>query len=990
MFGGIVTFFSKAITAFKSLEPLQQAYTVFQAITLAVGVKGYMQARQMMSQGQSIMANKTAAGGKIPVVYGTRRVGAQVVYMDTSTNDSRHVFLVYAVSVGECDEMLGQTIELDGNPLIDKARFRYGSYIGSDRNGETGYETHRPLNTVSQVGVTIDAGEGAFGTDPTARYRITFNLHHGAPSQTADPMLVASMPNWTSSHRLDGVCYIAAHYKFDKEGMFSGIPQLTVQVRGKRVYDPRDAGQTFGTASTYKFSSNPALTFLDYITNNEYGKGLTASQINMSTFTAAANVCDVEQDQPYFNGSAKSITFSADSDDDYITVKGTSANDVWFQHKVGELLTLVDSTSTTILDGVQIKEVQRTEFFGQSPEYRIYVPPDLPGDPGEWIDDDATTLVKVKRFHCNGYLDTNKNVMDNAKELLANMRGIFLYINGQYELSIEDTATSSFTITDNDIIADAGVSIDYGNKDKRANKVIVEFFNANEKYELDTTTALHDATPEYYSDDGDEILEIKAEFPYITDAYIANNMAQAILKRSRKQTTIKFLGTSDLYKVNVGDVVTFQYAGAGYVDGIANTAIVCRVEALELQPNGLVSVSLIEYEDIYPWTVPSQEPTKELAAIPSAFAVSKPTNVSFTDTSSSSTGRPFLSWDAATDYPDYEYRVNLEDNAGNHLFSKIVNTNKCELTFTPTGSNYTARITSINTLGTESDETVSIFTITDAPVSSSDVQAGAFGVTSIVAGTNINNSGSATVPILNLDTTIVGNTTLDGNIIVDGNIDLDGTTTFNNGRGDVYFENNASSNPDGAGITLRPSTNPTNGSVFDIRRSGGASRMWVGNNLFSAGSGNFFVGTPALGNEYDATDYEIKLNRNGNIVCEGTVTENGTVSDIRKKEHIEPIDNAVERLQKIKGITFSYKNKPEENRLMGVIAQDLLEDDILKLAVYDHEDFKLQDDDPLKNTYAVRYNHLTAILIEAVKEQQQQIDTLKIEIENIKNKNNSI
>ena len=159
--------------------------------------------------------------------------------------------------------------------------------------------------------------------------------------------------------------------------------------------------------------------------------------------------------------------------------------------------------------------------------------------------------------------------------------------------------------------------------------------------------------------------------------------------------------------------------------------------------------------------------------------------------------------------------------------------------------------------------------------------------------------------------------------------------------------------------------------------------MWVGNNLFSAGSGNFFVGTPALGNEYDETDYEIKLNRNGNIVCEGTVTENGTVSDIRKKEHIEPIDNAVERLQKIKGITFSYKNKPEENRLMGVIAQDLLEDDILKLAVYDHEDFKLQDDDPLKNTYAVRYNHLTAILIEAVKEQQQQIDTLKTEIENI-------
>ena len=55
---------------------------VFKAIqfaTFAVGVKGFLQARQMLAKGQDIMANKTAAGGKIPVIYGTRRVGAQIV-----------------------------------------------------------------------------------------------------------------------------------------------------------------------------------------------------------------------------------------------------------------------------------------------------------------------------------------------------------------------------------------------------------------------------------------------------------------------------------------------------------------------------------------------------------------------------------------------------------------------------------------------------------------------------------------------------------------------------------------------------------------------------------------------------------------------------------------------------------------------------------------------------------------------------------------------
>ena len=680
--------------------------------TLAIGVKGYMQARQMMAKGQDILANKTAAGGKIPVVYGTRRVGAQVVYMDVSNNDSRHVFLVYALSIGECEEVLGRTIELDGNPLTDSARFKYGCYIGSDKISSGSGS----LNTVTQVGSTISAGAGGFGTSPTSRYRITFNIHHGAASQTADPMLVASMPNWTTSHRLDGICYIATHYKFDKEGMFSGIPQMTVQVRGKKVFDPRDNTQTFGTVSTYKYSDNPALTFLDYISNNEYGKGLTASQLNMSTFSSAANVCDTQVDQPYFNGSSQSVTWSANSGDDFFTISGTGANDVWWQNKIGQIIDLFDANDNGVLDGSEIKDIQRTHFFEQVEQYLVFIDGTFTSS---YSSQTGTSLLKVRRFHCNGYLDTNKNVMENAKELLSNMRGIFLYINGQYELSIEDTGSSSFSINDNHIISDAGISVDYGNKDKKANKVIIEFFNGNKKYELDTATVLHDASPEYYSDDNDEILEIKAEFPYITDPYIAYNMGKAILTRSRNQTTLQFLGTPEMYKLNVGDIVDLTYAGLGF------SGKICRVEALELQPNGLVAVSLIEYFDVYTWEVPPQEPVEELANLPSAYAVKPPTGLTFTDSDSSSTGRPILSWTAPTDYPDYEFRVNVVDSSGNQLMNRIVNTTEAELNFTPTGNNYVASITSLNTLGTESDATTLTFNLTTEPVAEGDIRANA-------------------------------------------------------------------------------------------------------------------------------------------------------------------------------------------------------------------------------------------------------------------------
>jgi len=683
------------------------------------GVKGYRQAKDMQAQAAAILANKTSAGGKIPVVYGTRRVGAQIVYMDVSNNDSRHLFIVYALSVGECDEIIPRSIELDGTPLTNGARFRYGSYVGSDRNNQTGYSGHQPLNTVSQVGSTISAGAGQFGTNQNARYRITLNLHHGNPSQSADPMLVASMPNWTSSHRLDGVCYIAAHYKFDVDGMWSGLPQLTAQVKGKRVYDPRDTNQQFITPATYKHSSNPALIFLDYITNNEYGKGLTLSQINMSTFTSAANVCDTQVDQPYFNGTAQSLTWSATAGNDFFTIAGADANDEWWQNKIGELLDLFDANGNGVLDEAEIKEIQRTQYFGSTAEYIVFINGYFGSD---YASQTGTSLAKVKRFTCNGYLDTNKNVMENAKELISNMRGIFLYIDGKYELSIEDTGSSTFSINDNHIISDAGISVDYGNKDKKANKVVVEFFNANKRYELDTATVLHDATPNYYSDDNDEILEIKAEFPYISDPYIAYNMGKAILTRSRKQRTIQFLGTPEMYKLNVGDIVDLTYAGLGISS--ANNNHIHRVEALELQPNGLVAVSLIEYFDVYTWEVPPQEPVEELANLPSAYAVKAPSNITFTDTNSSSTGRPFLSWNEPTDFPDFQYRVNVEDSSNNLLINKIVKTTDAELNFIPTGNNYVASVSSINTLGTESDPDTLTFNVSDEPVDGGvDIQA---------------------------------------------------------------------------------------------------------------------------------------------------------------------------------------------------------------------------------------------------------------------------
>ena len=131
---GKIKWFSAAVKASKVFKALRFIGTI---ALIASGVKGFMQMRDMMNQHQSIMANKTAAGGKIPVIYGTRRVGSQIVFMDTVGRKNRDLYVVYALAVGECEEILGKTIEIGGNSILDEKIFKKGGYVGCDRDWET-------------------------------------------------------------------------------------------------------------------------------------------------------------------------------------------------------------------------------------------------------------------------------------------------------------------------------------------------------------------------------------------------------------------------------------------------------------------------------------------------------------------------------------------------------------------------------------------------------------------------------------------------------------------------------------------------------------------------------------------------------------------------------------------------------------------------------------------------------------------------------------
>jgi hypothetical protein len=706
---------------FQFMRALAGATKFFKAAKIAFyiyagvsAVKSWREASALMKEGQDVLATKHPAGGKLPILYGTRRVGSTIVYMDTDSGNSKELFVVYALSVGEIDDIDLGSIELNGVSIRDSKVFRQGYYAGSDKI----VSGAGSLNTASQIGNVQESNAGTSGTDPTKRYRMVFNAHHGSSTQTADPMLTASITKWTTSHRLRGIAYIAASFEYDSRGMFTSTPELTVVCRGKKLYDPRLDGSISGgtgshridDTSTYEWSDNAALAILDYITNTEYGKGLAASAIDMSSFQAAANITDTKVDVPDFSGSYASATYTGNSGNNYFDVDEVT----WKKIKGGSVITLKDSDTTTELEDAIVTDVQRYTPHTETTKYRIYTNSTLGAN---YSNEAGTILVKTRRFHCNGLLDADKTVLENTRTLVSNCRAFFNYLNGKFSIKIEDTGSSTFSITEDHIVDDSGITINYEDKAEKYNKVVVNFFNAQKKYEADTVTIYHDASPNYTSDDGGEELEAQAELNFVTNPYIAYNIGKAILGRSRNQKAISFTATPALFRLSVGDIVDITYSGLGLS---ADNYI---IQSISLEANGLLNVTALEYVDIYTWDSASDaENVGDLPDLPTGLEARPPTNLTFTDSDSSSTGRPFLSWTAATNYPAKEFRVVIVDSSDNELHNRIVSNASIDLNFIPVGSNYEASVSSINSLGSESDAATLTFSVGTEPVATTDVQ----------------------------------------------------------------------------------------------------------------------------------------------------------------------------------------------------------------------------------------------------------------------------
>ncbi len=178
------------------------------------------------------------------VIYGQTRVSGPLLFAHVSGPANEYLHLVIALAGHQCEEI--------------------GDIYFNDEI------------------VPLDGGGNATGTF-AGLARVT--KHLGAVDQIADADLVAETAGkWTAAHRLRGICYLAVRLKFDENKWVGGIPNVSAVVKGRAVYDPRDAGT--------RWTDNPALCVRDYLVNTAFGMAVDASEIDEDSFIAAANACD--------------------------------------------------------------------------------------------------------------------------------------------------------------------------------------------------------------------------------------------------------------------------------------------------------------------------------------------------------------------------------------------------------------------------------------------------------------------------------------------------------------------------------------------------------------------------------------------------------------------------------------------------------------------------------------------------------------------------
>lgn len=137
------------------------------------------------------------------------------------------------------------------------------------------------------TGMNKNAGGYLVGGETGGKYAtfVVTEFKKGTDGEPAFPVLKSNVPTiWTANHRQDGCGCAHIRLTFNTDTFPNGIPNITFDMKGKKVWDPR--------TDVVAWSDNAALCMNDYLMDDILGLGIPVEEIDVDALIAAANICD--------------------------------------------------------------------------------------------------------------------------------------------------------------------------------------------------------------------------------------------------------------------------------------------------------------------------------------------------------------------------------------------------------------------------------------------------------------------------------------------------------------------------------------------------------------------------------------------------------------------------------------------------------------------------------------------------------------------------
>lgn len=201
------------------------------------------------------------------MIYGRSRIGGTIIAIGSSGTDNTYLTMVIAIA---------------GHRLQEFEEI----YFNDEKIWDSGYQ-------------------GDWGN------YVQHEFIYGYDTDQSSALADNGIAGWISSgaskrHTLNGVAALVVRLRYDAEVFTSGVPNISVVVKGTRAYDPRQdstssyydssVGDTYhrptGIWTNEGYTTNPAIILLDYLTNEKYGLGESIGNIDLQSVVDAADICD--------------------------------------------------------------------------------------------------------------------------------------------------------------------------------------------------------------------------------------------------------------------------------------------------------------------------------------------------------------------------------------------------------------------------------------------------------------------------------------------------------------------------------------------------------------------------------------------------------------------------------------------------------------------------------------------------------------------------